>query len=118
MVQRKINLERLVDLTVGDLRHCAAEWLEVVGLGLVDEDVAVREKQNSFLYAGFPQAPDDLERRVRLASASGHDEQDTVLAARGSFDDAIDRVGLIVTRCFVAEIGVIRLRDDGRALRR
>jgi hypothetical protein len=67
-----------------------AERLEVVGLGLVDQDVAVGEEEDALLHgAGLPQPPDDLKGRVGLARAGRHDEQDAVLA----LGDRLDRPG-------------------------
>ena len=51
LVEREVDLERLVHLAVGDLGHRPAERLEVVRLGLVDEDVAVGEVEDSLLRA-------------------------------------------------------------------
>ena len=44
LIEREVNLERLVGLPVGDFGHRRAERLEVVGARLVDEDVAVSEE--------------------------------------------------------------------------
>jgi hypothetical protein len=75
LIESCVDLVGLVDLTIRDLGHRAAERLEVVRLGLVDEDVAVGEKQDSLLEASLPEAPDDLKRGERLAGAGRHDEQ-------------------------------------------
>lgn len=61
LVERQVDLERLVGLAFANLGHGLAEGLEVVGARLVDEDVAVGEEQDAFLDLGFPQAIDDLE---------------------------------------------------------
>ena len=80
LVEGEVDFVGLVDLSLLDLGHRRAERLEVVGLGLVDEDVAVGEEQDALLDAGLPEPPDDLERGVGLAGAGGHDKQDAVLA--------------------------------------
>jgi hypothetical protein len=41
------------------LRHRSAEWAEVIHHRLVDQQIAISQKQNSFLAACFPQPPDD-----------------------------------------------------------
>ena len=76
-----------------DLGHRLAEGLEVVGLGLVDQDVAVGEEEDAFLRARLPQPPDDLERGVGLAGAGGHDEEDAILALGDGLDGAVDGDG-------------------------
>ena len=112
LVQREIDLEALVHLAVRDLGHRPRERLEVVRLGLVDQDVAVGEEENPLLHSGFPEAPDDLEGRHRLAGARRHDEQDSVLLLGDGLDDAIDGVDLVVAGRPTAPVGVVVLGDD------
>ncbi|MNG00503.1 hypothetical protein D3C84_834410 [compost metagenome] len=76
LIERKVNLVRGINLTIGDLGHRLAEGLEIVVLGLVDQDVAVGQEENSLLLLGLPQPPDNLEGGVGLAGAGGHDQQD------------------------------------------
>ena len=96
LVEAEVDLEGLVDRAVGDLGHRLTERLEVVGLGLVGEDVAVDEEEDAFLGARLPQPPDDLEGGVGLAGAGGHDQQDAVLAAGDGLDRAVDGDELVV----------------------
>ena len=56
-----------------ELGHRCAERAEVVDHRLVDQDVAVGEKEDAFFRPGFPQAPNDLERGVGFAGAGSHD---------------------------------------------
>jgi hypothetical protein len=79
LIEREVNLVGFVHLPVGDLGHRGAEGLEVVGAGLIHEDVAVGQKEDAFLGLGLPQPPDDLERDEGLARAGSHDEQDAVV---------------------------------------
>ena len=74
-----------------ELRHRRAERPEVVDHRLVDEHVAVGEEQDALLAPGLPQPPDDLERRVGLAGAGRHDQQDAVLALGDGLDRGVDR---------------------------
>ena len=112
LVEAEVDLEGLVDRAVGDLRHRLTERLEVVGHGLVDEDVAVGEEEDAFLRARLPQPPDDLKRRVGLAGAGRHDEQDAVLALGDGLDRAVDGDELVVARRFAGAVVVVVLRDD------
>ena len=72
LVQAEVDFVRLVDRAVGDLGHRLTERLEVVGLGLVGEDIAIDEEEDAFLGTGFPETPDDLKGSVGFAGASGH----------------------------------------------
>ena len=51
LIEAEVDLERLVDGAIRDFGHRRAERLEVVGLRLVGEDVAIHEKENAFLGA-------------------------------------------------------------------
>ncbi len=113
LVERKVDLKRLVGGAVGDLGHRLAERLEVVGLGLIGEDVAVDEKQDALLGARLPQPPDDLEGGVGLARAGGHHQQDAILAAGDGVDRAVDGDELVVARRFAGAVVVVVLRRDG-----
>ncbi|MNC03474.1 hypothetical protein D3C75_508820 [compost metagenome] len=44
LIERQVDLVGGIDLTFGDFGHRLAEGLEVVVLGLVDQDVAVSQK--------------------------------------------------------------------------
>lgn len=98
LIERQVDLVGGINLASGDFGHRLAEGLEVVVLGLVDQDVAVGQKQDAFLLFRFPQPPDDLEGCVCLAGARGHYQQDTVLTARYSLDGAVDRIHLVIAR--------------------
>jgi hypothetical protein len=89
------------------------EGLEVVGPGLVDEDVAVGQEQDALLELSLPQPPDDLEGGVGLAGAGGHDQQDAILATGDGLDGAIDRGDLVVTGNPAGTIVVIRSFHGG-----
>ena len=98
-----------------ELRHRRAERPEVVDHRLVDEDVAVGEEQDALLAAGLPQPPDDLERRVGLAGAGRHDEQDAVLALCDRLDGGVDGACLVVARLLAA--AVVVSSPEGRSAR-
>jgi len=99
-------------MAMGDLRQGAAEGREIVGLRLVHEDVAIGEEQDALLDAGFPEPPDDLESRVGLAGARGHDQQISVLAPCNRLDGSVDGRNLIVTGLLAASVHVVVLGDD------
>ena len=113
MVEAEVDFERFVDGAIGDLRHRLAERLEVVGLGLVGEDVAIDEKENALLRAGFPETPDDLKGGEGFACARGHDEQDAVFAFRDGIDGAIDGDELVVAGGLLKATVVVVLGGDG-----
>ena len=75
-----------------ELGHCRAEGTEIIHHRLIDEDVAVGKKEDAFLAAGLPQAPDDLKGGVGLAGAGGHDEQNSVLALGNRFYGRVDGI--------------------------
>ena len=72
LVEREVDLERLVGVAIGDLGHRLAERLEVVCLSLVGENVAVDEKEDAFLGARLPKPPDNLKSRIGFAGPRGH----------------------------------------------
>ncbi len=113
LIEGEVDLEGLVDRAVRDLGHRLTERLEVVGLGLVGEDVAVDEEEDALLGARLPQPPDDLKGGVGLAGAGGHDEQDAVLAAGDGLDGAVDGDELVVARRLAGAVVVVVLRGDG-----
>ncbi len=98
LVEAQVDLECLVHLAMGDLRHRRPEGLEIVGLGLVGEDVAIHEEEDAFLRPGLPKPPDDLEGGGGLAGASGHDQQDAVFSPGDGLDRAVDGDELVVAR--------------------
>ena len=107
---RAVRIHPLHALCVGaELGHGALEGAKVVDHGLVDEDVAVGQKQDALFGAALPQAPDDLEGGVRFAGAGGHDQQHAFLPGGDGLDRAVDGVELVVARGFVG--GVIKPSD-------
>jgi hypothetical protein len=112
LIQGKVDLVVLLDLAIGDFVHDLAKRSEVLLHGLVDQDVAVGQKQDAFFGLGLPHAPDDLERGVGLAGASGHDQQHALLAFGNGFDGAVDGHALVVARFATAAVGVERLLDE------
>ena len=100
-----------------ELRHRGAERPEVVDHGLVDQDIAIGQKQDALLAAGLPQPPDDLECGIGLASAGRHDQQDAVAALGDSLHGRVDGADLIVPRDLAAAIVEIVLEDKGFGLR-
>ena len=117
LVEAEVDLVGLVDRAVGDLGHRLTEGLEVVGLGLVGQDVAVDQEEDAFLGAGLPQPPDDLEGGVGLAGAGGHDQQDAVLAPGDGLDGAVDGDELVVAGRLAGAVVVVVLSGDGLPVR-
>jgi hypothetical protein len=115
LIEAQVDLEGLVHRAVGDLGHRLAERLEVVGLGLVGEDVAIDEEQDALLGPGLPQPPDDLKGGVGLAGAGGHDQQDAVLAPGDGLHRAVDGDELVVARRLAGAVVVVVLGGDGPA---
>lgn len=61
LVEAQVNLEGLVHRAIRDFGHRRAKGLEVVGLGLIGEDVAIDEEEDALLRLRFPKPPDDLK---------------------------------------------------------
>ena len=59
-----------------ELRHRRAERPEVVDHRLVDQHVAICQKQDALLAARLPKPPDDLKSGIGLAGSGRHDQQD------------------------------------------
>ncbi len=116
LIERQVDLIRLVDLPFANLGHCRFERLEVVHACLVDENVTVSQEENPLLRAGPPKPPDDLKGRVGLSCPRGHDEQDTVLSFRYGLNGPVYRDLLIVAGVLAAHISMVILRNDGLCL--
>ena len=99
-----------------ELGHRRAKWPEVVDHGLVDQHVAVGQKQDALLAARLPKPPDDLERGVGLAGACRHDQQYAVAALGDGLDGCVDGVDLVVAWGLATAAVEIVLEDDGFGL--
>ena len=89
-----------------DLVPRIAERREGLVLGVVDEDVAIREVEDARLAelagavpAGGPQPPADLECDDGLAGPRCERQQDASLALEDRLGRAVDRDVLVVARC-------------------
>ena len=54
LVQREVDFKGRVDGAPGDLGHRRAKGQEVVIFGLIDQNVAIGEEQDSFFTFRFP----------------------------------------------------------------
>ena len=113
LIESEVDFVGGVDPALPDLGHDRTKGFEVVDQGLIDQDVAVRQKEHALDPARFPEPPDDLEGGVGLAGARGHDQQDTEGAPGDSFDGGVDRLDLIVTGLLAGRVIVIGLSHPG-----
>lgn len=67
---------------------------------MVQQNIAVSEKQDSFHPLRFPKSPYDLEGGVCFSGGYSHHQKHSVLAFCNRFDRAIDGYLLIVIRLF------------------
>ena len=107
LFQRDISLriDPLNALGIGtELGHGALEGAKVVDHGLINQDVAVGQKQDALFGFALPQTPDDLKRRVGFSGAGGHDQQHAVLARCDGLHRAVYRVELVIARGFVGRV--------------
>ena len=111
LVERQVDLVGLLDLALGDLGHRLAEGLEVVVLGLVDQNIAIGKEEDAFLLLRLPQPPDDLKRGVGLAGAGGHHQQHAILATCYGLNRAVDGIHLVVARHAPGTVVVVRRLD-------
>ena len=74
LVQRKINFVGFIDLPLGYLGHGRAKGFEIVGLGLIYQNIAVGKKKDAPFCLAPPQAPDDLKSSKCFACACSHDQ--------------------------------------------
>ena len=51
LVEAEINLEGLIDGAVGDFGHRLAEWLEIVRLSLIGQDIAIDQEKDALFGA-------------------------------------------------------------------
>ena len=102
----------LLDHAVLHLGHGPAKGLEVVGHGLVGQDVPVYQEQDPAHLSGLPQPPDDLEGGVGLARTGRHHEQDSSVAPHHGLDGPLDGDALVVTGFLAAAVIVVRRPDQ------
>ena len=98
LIQRQMNFIGRIDCASADFCHRIAKGLEVVIFGLIDQDIAVRQKQNAFFTFRFPSAPDNLKGGIGFTGAGRHHQQNTIFTRRHCFYRAVNRLQLIVTR--------------------
>lgn len=96
LIEGEVDLVGLLDGAVGDLGYRRTEGLEVINLGLIDQDVALGEEEDAFFAAGSLQLPDDLEGAVGLAGTGGHYQQDALLPPGDGLDDGDRDVGFVI----------------------
>ena len=112
LVERQVDLVARVQVAVPDLGHHRAEGLEVVGHGLVGEDVAVHEEQHPPDLPRLPQPPDDLEDGEGLPRAGGHDQQHPAPAPGDGLHRPLDGRALVVAELLAAGVLVARLEGE------
>ena len=112
LIEGKVNFIGRIDGAPRHLGHGRAEGLEVVGLGLIDQNVAIRQKQDALLGLGLPQPPDDLEGGVGLASAGRHHQQHPGLTGSNGLNRLVDGLQLVIAWRLVAAVRVVILGDD------
>ena len=112
MIEGEINLVRLIDGAIRDLRHRLTKRLEVVNLRLIRKNVSVDEKQDALLHASLLKPPDDLKGGVSFARPGRHDEKDPILTARDRVNRSVDSYLLIVARRLTRTVIVVILRRD------
>ncbi|MNG85937.1 hypothetical protein D3C79_447070 [compost metagenome] len=103
-----------IDRAPGDLGHGRAKGLKIIDLGLIDQNVAIGQKQDALLGARLPQTPDDLKCGVGLAGAGCHHQQYPILAFRYGFYGLVDGLQLVVAGRFATAIRVVVLADNGQ----
>jgi len=113
LIKRQVDLVGFIGLTFLDFGHGRAERLEVVGHGLIDQNVAVGEKQDASRCLGLPKPPNDLKGGEGLAGAGGHDQQNAVLAAGNCLDSSVDGQQLVIAWTLIAAVAVVILSDKG-----
>ena len=101
-----------VVLGVVDLMDHLLQRGEVLGDGLVHQVVAVGQVEDLLLHAAHEKAVDNLEGRVGLAGAGGHDEEDAPLPFRDAVEGAVDGDALVIARGVALLAGVIGLGQD------
>ena len=86
---------------------------KVIGLGLVDQDIAVGKEEDAAAGAALEEAPDDLEGDEGLAGAGGKDQQEAPLALGDGREGIRDGAPLVITRGLGrSRADVIRLAEE------
>ena len=112
LIEGEIDLIGLVGLPLLDLGHGRTEGLEIVGHGLVDQDVPVCEEEDALLHLGLPKPPDDLESGKGFACSCGHHQQNTVPAPDDGLHGLVDGQKLVVARALLAAVTKVVLRNQ------
>ena len=112
LVERQVDLVARVHVAVPDLGHHRAEGLEVVGHGLVGEDIPIHEEQHPPDLFRFPQPPDDLEDGQGLSRARGHGQQHPAPAPRDRLHRPLDGGALVVAGLLAAGVLVTGLPGE------
>lgn len=92
LVEAKINLVGFINGTIGYFGHRLTERLEVVGLRLVCQDVAIDKEEDSFLGTRFPKPPNNLKRCVGFSRTRCHYQQNAILAPGDRINGSIDGI--------------------------
>ncbi len=112
LIQRQINLVGLVGLPLLYFRHGRTERLEIVGHGLIDQDVAVGKEQDAFFGFRLPKTPNDLKGGEGLAGAGGHHQENTILTPSNGLHGRVDGQQLVIAWCLVAAVAVVILSNE------
>ena len=116
LVEGEVDFVGFVHLALDDFGHLVAEEAEVVGHGLVDQDVPIGQVEDASRPLRPPQPPDDLKRGVGLAGAGRHHQQDASLPLGDGAHRPVDRHLLVVARLAAIAVVVIILRGNLRHL--
>ena len=102
---REVHVAALRGVAAGDLVARIAEDAEVLGLRIVDQDIAVGEKEHlrpargaSGVPAGGPELPGDLERDGGLPRPGAQRQQDVPAPGDDSLDGTVDGDLLVVAK--------------------
>ncbi len=109
LIERQIDFIGFIDLLLADHRHGVFEMAKITAFGLVDQGVAVGQKENALFGAAFPQAVDDLKGDIRFAGAGRHDEQPPILPFGNGFHRAVNGDLLIIARRSAGRVKIIVL---------
>lgn len=97
-----------------DLVQRVAEGCEGAILGLIDQDVAVGQVQDSALATGLSQFPHDLHGDEGLAGAGGHGDQDAPFTLDDGLHRPVDGDFLVVAWALDCAVGVAQFAVSGK----
>src|SRR5690606_13114968 len=95
-----------------NLGHLVSKGAKIIGHGLINKYVSISKEQNSFLDPCFPKTPDNLKGGISLPRSRSHNQQNSFLPIRHSFNGSVYGDPLVIAGLLSTGIDVVRLSNN------